>query len=562
MKRKWFILVILSALMIFSACTPAAPVAESEAEPVQTEAVAVEEGQSTETTTTEVEVAESETKVGGTLVISISEEPDTLDMHHSSLGTTSIIGSYLGATLITRDPITDEFVPWLAESWSASEDGLQWEFKLRQNVKFHNGDPFTAEDYAFTINRALAPETMSPTTGTLLMGVASATALDEYTLQVQMDYPNYSFLTGMATSWLQPMPKAVIEEDADYYATHPIGVGPFKFVEWVRGDHITLVRNEEYDWAPEWAENIPPYIEKIEFRYIAEYATSLAGLEAGELDVADVMVKDLELINSIGNFQIIEAISQGSYNVIYMNHTREPFNDLKVRQALSMSIDPYIFINIIANGYGEPQYGPLAPSVQGYWDGVKDIGYSYNPERAKELLEEAGWVDTNGNGILDKDGQEMDFEFVMGNSTDIRMAELLQGQLKEIGVNINITVLEVGLLMETLAMGEYDLARLGIGWSNAQLLWAMFHTNLIGIYNMGQYSNPELDAILDRILLATNQEEYLTAAQEAQKFIVENALIIPTHTSVYFTAVSNRVKDYVVSPIDSRIYYDNAYLEE
>ncbi len=499
---------------------------------------------------------------GGGLIIAADAEADTLDAHRSTMGAAAMILTRLGAALVAVDPFTNEYVPWLAESWTVSEDGTAWEFKLREDVKFHDGTPLTAHDYAWTINRALDPENPAPTTGTLLMGAMGAEAVDDYTLQLNMAYPNQAILTGLSTSsWLQPMSQAYVEEMGDDYARHPIGVGPYMFKEWSTGEKIILERNPDYIWGPAWTEGQPAYIETIEYRIIPEYATQIAGLEAGDVDMMSVQPKDLERVAGLDQFSIYESPSQGFNFGLYMNMGREVFQDLKLRQAFNYAIDRDVIIKVHGGGHGMPQFGPISPSVFGYWPGVEYVGYNYDLDKAKALMAEAGWEDSDGNGILEKDGEPLKLELNTDAAFSGNLGEILQGQLRELGVDVDLLLLEQGVSIQEVGMGNYDLSISGIGWPDCLLVWGMFHSDMIGVFNSSQLSDPELDPIVANIVFTNSAEVSEESCNEAQRYVVEHAYVIPTYAPIAFTALNDRVMGETVSPVTGDVYLHTAYIE-
>jgi peptide/nickel transport system substrate-binding protein len=282
-RQKWFVLLFMLAFCITpllascaqpatqeTAVTESAPVV-TEAAPVVTEAAPV---------TTEAPVATEISKVGGTLVVSIAAEPSTLD---PDLADNSGILDVIGATLIARDPQTGDFVPWLAESWEISADGTVITFTLKDGILFQDGTPLTAQDYAFTLNRAVDPNMASPVAGPALIGLVSATATDDKTLVITLAAPNFSIFSTLATlnGFMMPLSKAYVESNGlDFVARNPMSVGPYKFKEWVTGEKIVLERNPDYTWGPAYAPG-PPNIETVEYRIIADQATEVAALEAG-----------------------------------------------------------------------------------------------------------------------------------------------------------------------------------------------------------------------------------------------------------------------------------------
>ncbi|MCU0514334.1 MAG: ABC transporter substrate-binding protein, partial [Anaerolineae bacterium] len=190
---------------------------------------------------------------GGRMVIAINIEPTTFDAHLTN-GAGSI--SLIGATLVARDPQTDDLVPYLATGWTTSADGLVWDFALREDVIFHNGDPLTAADYAWTFNRWLNPETASPSVAAV-SAIIAAEAVDTYTLRLTLAIPFAPLLDNLTVAYAQPLSRRAVEEGGSGYGVQPVGVGPFRFKEWIPGERFVVERNPDYNWAPNFVHQGP-----------------------------------------------------------------------------------------------------------------------------------------------------------------------------------------------------------------------------------------------------------------------------------------------------------------
>ncbi len=568
MKR--ILIATLGILMILtlalSACQPATtdtsagePVAE---EPAADEPAAAEPATAEEETAPEAETNAS--TVGGTFQFAISVEPDTFDPHKTSSGSAYEIMSTLGASLIYLSP-EGEFCPYLAESFQGSEDGLTWVFKLREDVTFHDGTPLTANDYAWTFNRALDPNTASPVSALLLGAVTSAEALDDYTLQINLAAPNFPLLYGLASiGYMQPLPKATFEAmGEEEFARNPVGVGPYVFKEWQTGERIITERNPDYNWRPACVAGEGPLdIETIEWRVIPEQAIVVAGLEAGEIDLGVVQPQDLQRFEEMGTLGFFEIPGQGIMPAIGFNTSRAPFDDVRVRQAVNMAIDRELIVDIVFQGAAVPQQGPISSSVMGYWEGIEELGYPYDPEAARQLLVEAGYT-LNADGIFEKDGQLFEIDFYTP-SIDIyvKTSEVLQEQLRQIGIAATIKQMEVNLMYAQLAAGDYDAGLLVIGYGEADLMYLLYHSSMIGALNFSFYNNPELDALLERTRTEIDPAARQEVVNEVQKHIVENAVIAPIVTPVTYYAFNNRVIDLQFNSYLALVDFFNAHISE
>lgn len=493
---------------------------------------------------------------GGKLVYALTNEPDTLDVHKS--GMLFIPCQLFGASLLARHPETGEIVPYLAESWTKAENGMSYEFKLRKDAKFHDGTPLTAQDYAYTFMRAIDPATKSPTAGQTLFGLKSAEAVDDYTLRLNMAMPNSVLVNSLTnTCYLQPLPKAAVEKMGDQFGRSPIGAGPYKVKEWVTGQRIVLERNPDYTWGPAFTHGGAPYIETIEFRIIPEYATQLAGFESGEIDFIVPELKDLKRLEEAGTYRLIKTGIAGSGVHLEMNATRPPFDDLRLRQAINYAVDRKGIAQAVTAGRAEPLYGPLTPATLGYWPGVEYIGYSYDVEKATALLTEAGYA-PNASGIMENGGKPLALTLLF-SMQHAKVAEILQQQLKAVGMDVKLQQLEYGVLFQTLSGGDFDLGIDQLGWPDAGVLFVMFHSSTIGGWNRARVK--DLDPMVGAMVVATTQEGFDKTSGDLQRKIVEEALTAPLYAPVEYAALSQRIQGPFYSPVNRWLYLWDAYIE-
>lgn len=504
----------------------------------------------------------AEPAVGGAWVYASDGEPDTLDVHRTVSTASEIVMKLVGGSVLALDPVTGEFIPYLAESYSLSEDGLLWEIKFKEGLLWHDGTPFTAQDYVWTMERVLASP--SPATGAMTDGMASAEAVDDRTVRIHMNHPNSGMLFGLTSAYMQPMPKAYIERVGDEeYGRNPIGMGPYRLTEWRTGDRLILERNPDFNWGPAYAHQGPAYIEFVEIRFIPEYSTRLAGLESGEIDATALMNKDVGRIEGLGNFDIIPIDFQGAGPYLLFNVSAPPFDDIRIRKAFNLAVNREELIKAAAQGYGEPLWGLITPATYGHWDGDKEIGYGYDLEAAKALMAEAGYQ-LNSDGLLEKDGQPFELVFkvtpsVRGDS--IKIAEVLSEQFKALGVKLEIERLEYGVLQEAVASGDYTLSISSWGWAEAQIIAPLFLSFMIGGMNESHVNDPEFDPILLALLTEPNREILQERLNEAQRYVIEKAYTAPLFTIRLHMALSRRATDVMIRPVTEEIELFDAYIE-
>ncbi|MBX7236264.1 MAG: hypothetical protein K1X65_17905 [Caldilineales bacterium] len=495
--------------------------------------------------------------VGGKMVIALATEPTSLDVHRAS--DLYPVMQFVGASLLTKDPDSGEYLPYLATEWSVAEDGLSYEFKLRDDVKFHDGTPLTAQDYAYTFNRAIAQQPPS-TAGAVLLGLAQAEAVDDHTLKLTMAQPNSTLLDVLSRpTYHQPLPQAATEKLGDDFGRQPISVGPFKFKEWVTGEKIVLERNPDFAWGPSFSRGAAPYIETIEFRFLPEYATRLAGLEAGEVDYMMLEAKDIERLGADGKYQMLPRLDQGSGETILMNVTKAPFDDVNVRKAINLAIDREVLVKVVQQGQAQVDKGPITAATYGYWPGVEQIGYGYDLEQAKKLMTDAGYT-ASADGILQKDGKPLSLT-LMTSARNAKDAEIIQQQLRQLGIDVKIQQAEYGIMQADLTKGNYDFALNRLGWQDYGLMFAMYHPAMLGVFNQTQLNDEALNNLLLPMIGAPVPAVVQDFANKSQQYLVEQAYSAPLYGVMTTYALDNRIHDARFAPLFDAIWLFDAYID-
>lgn len=478
--------------------------------------------------------------VGGTLVLAGSAaDPDSLD---GDATVSWSIMPWFGSTLVIRDLNGNTFVPYLAESWTVSPDGLTMDFAIKKGIKFHDGNPCTAKDIMWTFNRAKDPAFSMGAAKGFLAPVVSVEAPDDYTLRLKLEKPYAPMLMNLYFPFLHPISKAAVDKWGTQYGFHPVSVGPWTFKEWQTGSKIVLKRNAEFNWGPSYAHQGPPYIETVEYRLIAEKATINLGLEAGELDYAGLDAKDVPRLEGTGKVDIYPAQFDGLKPYITMNLKLPLFQDRRVRQAFNLAIDKDQFIKAAFQGQAFPLYGVLSPATYGHWSGIEQVGYHFNLAKAKALMAEAGYT-PGPDGILTKDGKPLKLTLITWTILDFpKYAEILQEQYKHLGVDITLQTGDIGLIIQQAQKGDYELYCGQINNPDADLLSMMFHSSQIGALNFSFASDPVLDKLIEDTQTAVSIDSRQAAIEKAETYIVENALFVPVASPTLFEALSKRVQ--------------------
>ncbi len=493
-----------------------------------------------------------------TLVIAIPEEPMGLDVQQVTWA--NEVHALIFQPLVVLGPDTT-LVPDLALRWEVSEDGTVIIFYLPEGAKFSNGDPLTAEAVKKSIERY---RNISPYAEDFA-DVEEIVVLDTYTLKLILKNPAPYLWAVLVTVYGAPVNARVAEEIGnDAFNRLPIGSGPYKVSEWVRGSHVVLVRNDNYRTNMPFVTNKGPnpYIDEIIIRFIPEDLTRIAELEAGRVDIVrGVPLDEVKRLRENPNIQLYETLSPGIHYIM-VNVLKEPLNDVRVRQAIMIAINRDEIAAILDNNV-IPWYSFLSPSQICYNKSVEDLAkslYSYDLNRAKELLKEAGWVDTNGDGIVDKDGVPLKLTLLSPTDDPAlkKSAPLIQAQLAKIGVSIEIKEYTYDYVRELTREWNFELALRRFSWADPDILIYLIHSE----YGNYTYSNPEVNELLELGRSVADMTERTKVYSRAQEILLRDLPLIPLFVLKEYTAVSKNVKGLIVLPPYGTLIINDVRVEQ
>lgn len=470
------------------------------------------------------------------LVLGYDRDAETLDHIKTSWYSDALI--YIFDRLVTRD-YNFNYKPGLAESWETSEDGLTWTFHLRKGVKFHDGKPFTAEDVKWTIDTIKNPDTASPFAGDLA-AIKEVVVKDDYTVDIVLNYPFPNLLFNLSNTASGIANREAYEKYGDEYGTkYVIGTGPYMFKEWVKGDRIVLVKNPDYNWGPEWMSNRgPALIDKIVLRTIPEENSRLMELETGGVHILRNV--PATFVEKLQNNPDIKIVKGSATKLGYLAYAcdKEPFTDVRVRRAINHAVNREDIIKYVFRGVGQPAYGYLPPALKDeyYEDSEKDA-YKYDPEKAKQLLVEAGYPDG------------LKLTLSSDNSTESsRLAQVLENQLKQVGIETEIQLYDSSSYTAMLKEGKQELFIRLYSWPNADILDWFLLSSQFPYPNHSRWLDDKTDEMIKKAARMPTWEQRAEEYKKVQKYLIEQAVWCPIYVPDNLIAVRKEVKNFKYHP--------------
>ncbi|WP_027633779.1 glutathione ABC transporter substrate-binding protein [Clostridium hydrogeniformans] len=460
------------------------------------------------------------------MIVAQGADAKSLDPHATNDQPSSRVTKQIYDRLVEQDE-NMKLIPGIAKEWKQVDD-LTWEFTLNTGIKFHNGDTLKASDVAFSLNRMKGEKSVSH----IIESIDTVTAKDDNTVVIKTSAPFAPLLTHLAHPASSILSEKVVKEKGADYGQNPIGTGPYKFSKWEVGSKIHLEKNKDY-----FGEK--GKTEKIIFTNIKEGTNRTIGLETGEIDLAyDIDPTDTGRVKDHADLKLTEE-EDLSYAYIGMNNKKEPFNNVKVRQAINYAVNKESIIKAALYGTGTMAKSPIGDKVFGHTD--KATGYPYNLDKAKELMKESGHEKGFKTTIWTND-----------NSLRTQIAQIVQSNLKEIGIEVEIVSLEWGSYLERTAKGEHDMFILG--WTTVTAdadygLYPLYHSKQHGSAgNRSFYTNPEVDKLLDKAKTSTNQDERKELYDKAVTLITGEAPEIMLYYKKQNVGMQKKVEGFKLSP--------------
>lgn len=484
--------------------------------------------------------AQDAPRYGGVIRIPIATQPTNFNPALPSELASTIVYWTMFNALTVVSPHTNQLEPMLATRWEANEDVTSWTFYLRDDVTWHDGAPFTAEDVKFTFDRIMDPAEGSQQISGFAL-VTDVVVVDPTTIRVDMSGPDVFFPDRMALGGNEILPKHVLEgftrlaDAVDFNTLRPIGTGPFKMANAVPGQYFELVANEDYFKGR-------PYLDGITFRIVPDANTRVTELLAGQLDWVDIIPSQLAAVRNNPNVRVTTFDSLG-YQIFAWNLLDERFQDVRVREAFMYGVDRRAMLEAVSPGLGyvDDVFIPLGIT---WIERPSDLPFrEYDPERARALLAEAGWTDTDGDGILDRNGEKFAFKILVDRGDTLReqMGLIIQQYLTELGMEVEYDLAERGgrWLEETQAR-TFQTRLASFPVTNVDWLRRLYTTT--GQNNGQSYSSPEVDALFAEIARTPDQAGQAALFTQLNRLLYADPPNMVLLFSERMTASSARVR--------------------
>lgn len=489
-------------------------------------------------------------KAGGVLVFGRSGDAVGLDPGRETDGESFFIADNVYENLVEFVNGTTDIQPCLAEKWDVSANGLEFTFHLRKGVKFHDGTDFNADAVVYSLARQFKKDhpayKYGPWQYWTAMGmdkiVKDVIKVDPYKVKITLQKKEAPFLANLAMQFAAIVSPTAAEKNKENFKSTACGTGPFKFVQWVKDDSIILERNDNY-----WREKA--FLDRLILKVITNETARYAALKKGEVDIIDFpSPEDIENIKADSKLKIVE---QPGLNVGYlaMNQSKKPFDNKLVRQAVNYAINKADILKAVYGSLGVPAKNPIPPTMWSYNDAVQE--YKYDPKMAKELLKKAGF--------------ENGFETTLWampvtrpyNPNAKKVAEIMQSQLKEVGIKVNIVTYEWGTYLDKLSALQHDMCL--IGWTGDNGDPDNFLNVLLSIQatnkpaqNYAFWKNEKFNSLITQAKETNDKDKRIKLYKEAQVIFHEEAPWVPIAHSVVVEPMKKTVMDFKLSPLGKR----------
>lgn len=493
-------------------------------------------------------------EVGGTLKLALHPEPPSAVAGISTTGASEMLYTKIYDSLFSYDfDLTPRGL--LAESWSVSEDGLILTVKLKEGVRWHDGEAFDAEDVVTSYKVHSSENAILSVLSAL---IASVEATGPYEVVFTTKEPMPALIYGLAPGNMPIIPDHIYGDDAPFRGNpaneQPIGTGPFKFAEWEKGRFVRLVRNEDYHVEGQ------PYLDELYFVMIPDSQGRAIAFEQGTIDVVSASILELHDVDRLASLSGAKSSSQGweffsPHAFLWVNHDRPPFDDVTFRQALNYAMDKDFIRDVIFSGWATPPRGPIGSRTR-FFDEATEA-YDYDPQRARQLISESSY-----------DGREIELLPLAVGSSWSRLAEYQVQALKDVGINAKLSGMDVGALLQRFSERDYDMGQVylyqradpAIGVARNFLSTAAKSGS--PWTNVAMYRDQEVDALLNEAAATRDPVIRNQLYSRAQRRIAEQAVVVWLAELEFPTIYKSKVRNLISNAAGLSSNFADVWIEQ
>jgi peptide/nickel transport system substrate-binding protein len=480
---------------------------------------------------------------GGTLNFGIATDTAIIDPSITGSSITALIARNVVDSLVGQAE-DNGFTPWLAERWEINDDNTRYTFHLRQGVTFSDGTPLDAAAVKYNFDRILDPKTTSSYARSLLGPVDSVSTLDERTVVVTYRQPFAPLLQGLSLPYLGIQSPAYLRKAASTTNT-VVGSGPFVLDAFTKGSGSRLSRRADYNWGPGYAAHTgPAYLDAIVFKYLPEASVRLGALISGQLQAIDeIPSANFRAVQANGQLQVLTRENPGVNRSLFLNTSKAPFDDVKVRQAFQSAVDVTSAVKVAYFGSIRPADNVLSPTTL-YYDPAVGSEWGLNLGKANRLLDESGWTEKDATGIRSKDGRRLTVSFVYDSAavsaSDVTLAEAVQFSVKKAGFDLVLDPVDAGGYTARTAANDYDIASFYYVRAEPDILRTVFNSAYIPPKGANVARIDSLDGKLNEAVGASDEVRKRLYG-EIQRQIVDQAYAVPLYVAAYRLAATKNL---------------------
>ncbi len=480
------------------------------------------------------------------IIYALGSEPGNIDPHVSSEDDTAIINRQIYDTLVYRNPLTQEFVPGLASTWSISEDGLVYTFILREGVLFHDGTVFNAQSVALNFERiANITEPTAKSIALLRPFYSGYSIVDDFSIQITLTQSYAPFLDVLSQPYLgMASPTAFQQYSQERYQFHQVGTGPFIFEDYIPGKNIVIRRNPIYTWGPTYYEQVEErFVDEIEFQFVSDNKQRLGLISNQDVDIAtNLFPTDARTLTGDTNVQLVPVQISGQPLQFLMNTNRFPTDNLSFRRALIYSANRNFIVDSVFQRFSSVAWSPLTANTPFY---NRNLIGAYAPDtgQAQSLLAAGGYTDTNNDKFLDFAGVETAITIVI-QSRDLypEIARDLVEQWQLLGIKTElVSVPTLSALKARVETNQYNLVAFSMRASDPVVLNDFFIGT--GLYNWSKVADASLATLLGQGMAQIDGAARQSIYAQVQQQIMDQAMILPLADPIRLDAVSTQIEN-------------------